>query len=172
MEGTMNLEAFNKLQYGVYIVTAGHGDDHGGQVANCVVQLTANPILMGISINKENHTHSLIEKSKKLGVSIMDIETPFSFIGPFGFRSGRDFKKLENAEHLITGNDVPIVTQHANAWFEGNVINTVDLGTHSLFIVDVIEAATLSNKKSMTYAYYHEVLKGKTHKNAPTFREK
>lgn len=168
----MDFEAFNKLQYGVYIVSAGSEKEYGGQVANCVVQLTANPACMGISINKENHTHGLIEKSQKVGVSIMDIDTPFTFIGPFGFRSGRDFNKLENAEHIITENNVPIVTEHVNAWFEGNVINTVDLGTHSLFIVEVTEAKTLSNKKSMTYAYYHEVLKGKTHKNAPTFREK
>ena len=49
------------------------------------------------------------------------------------------------------------------------VVEIIDLGSHSLFICQVTESRVLSNKESMTYAYYHKVVKGKSPKNAPTY---
>jgi flavin reductase (DIM6/NTAB) family NADH-FMN oxidoreductase RutF len=45
------------------------------------------------------------------------------------------------------------------------------VGTHTIFIGEVIDADMISDGEPMTYAYYHLVKKGKSPKAAPTFIE-
>jgi flavin reductase (DIM6/NTAB) family NADH-FMN oxidoreductase RutF len=52
---------------------------------------------------------------------------------------------------------------------EAEVIDRIDLGSHSIFVADVISSEVLKTGRPMTYHYYHEQLKGKSPKNAPTF---
>jgi len=49
------------------------------------------------------------------------------------------------------------------------VIDRIDLGSHSIFVADVVSSEVLKAGRPMTYPYYHEHLKGKSPKNAPTF---
>ena len=51
------------------------------------------------------------------------------------------------------------------------VINTIETTTHTIFVAEVNQMMNYKNKIPMTYRYYHEVLKGKSPKNAPTFIE-
>ena len=51
------------------------------------------------------------------------------------------------------------------------LIQTVDCGTHDIFIAKVLDAQKISNEKEMTYRYYHEVIKAVAPKNAPTYIE-
>jgi flavin reductase (DIM6/NTAB) family NADH-FMN oxidoreductase RutF len=52
---------------------------------------------------------------------------------------------------------------------EAEVIDRIDLGSHSIFVADVISSEVLKPGRPMTYHYYHEHLKGKSPKNAPPF---
>ena len=51
------------------------------------------------------------------------------------------------------------------------LIQTVDCGTHDIFVAKVLNAQKISNEKEMTYRYYHEVIKAVAPKNAPTYIE-
>ena len=51
------------------------------------------------------------------------------------------------------------------------VINTTETNTHTIFIGEAIAMENYTNDKPITYRYYHEVLKGKSPKNAPTYIE-
>jgi flavin reductase (DIM6/NTAB) family NADH-FMN oxidoreductase RutF len=52
---------------------------------------------------------------------------------------------------------------------EAEVIDRIDLGSHSIFVADVISSEVLKTGRPLTYHYYHEHLKGKSPRNAPTF---
>ena len=52
-----------------------------------------------------------------------------------------------------------------------DLLQTIDCETHDIFIARVVTTKKLSNNKEMTYRYYHEVIKGKAPKNAPTYIE-
>ena len=43
----------------------------------------------------------------------------------------------------------------------GKVVSSVDLGTHTLFLADVLDADVLSEVPSVTYAYYQAHIKPK-----------
>ena len=45
----------------------------------------------------------------------------------------------------------------------------METSTHTVFLGEVIEGDTLKTEPPMTYAYYHQVVKGKSPKNAPTY---
>ena len=94
------------------------------------------------------------------------------FFGPFGFKSGRDFDKLSNVSFKegITG--CPLITEHALSVLEAEVIDLIDLGTHTVFIGNVLSSEVLKTGTPLTYQYYHRVLKGKSPPNAPTYQAK
>ena len=66
----------------------------------------------------------------------------------------------------------PILLQDSLAWFECRVLQTIDVGTHLLFIGEVVDADVIDQSQPpLTYAYYRDVKKGKSPKNAPTYVE-
>ena len=165
----MDLKTLHKISYGLYIVSSFKGNKLNGQIANTVFQVTAEPPKVAVCLNKENLTHSMVEESGVFSVSVLEQETPFKFIGLFGFRSGRDIEKFAGVEYKTGKTGAPVVLDHVLAYMEFKVVMKVDAGTHTLFIGKLEEAETLKEGKPLTYEYYHRVLKGKAPKTATTY---
>jgi len=165
----MNTKALHKIGYGIYVVTSIKGDKLNGQIANTVFQITSQPPTIAVSINKENLTHQFIEESRVFAASVLRQATPLPFIGRFGFKSGRDIDKLDGVDYKIGVTKAPVVIENAVAYLEAKVTKEVDMGTHTLFIGDVVGADVLTDEESMTYDYYHKVKRGKTPQTAPSY---
>ena len=165
----MNKKALHKISYGLYIVCSKKDKKFNGQIANSVFQVTSDPPTIAVSINKENLTHEYIKYSKVFTLSILEENAPMTFIGKFGFKSGRDFEKFKNVEYRTGKTGAPIVLEHALAYIEAELINQISIGTHTVFIGKIVEAEVLTDKKCMTYEYYHIIKGGKSPKNAPTY---
>ena len=169
MVSALNREVFTQLSYGLYIVTSHLAGKLNGQIVNTVLQVTSEPPRVAVIINKENLTHECISKSKVFGASVLDTSTPMTFIGLFGFKSGRNVDKISQVQFIEGGTGAPLVTDHCLSVLEARVIDEVDVGTHTLFVGDVVRADLLRSGEPLTYAYYHTHLKGKSPKTAPTF---
>ncbi len=167
----MNKKALHKISYGMYIVSSKNGDKLNGQIANSVFQITSTPITIAISINKENLTNEFLKSNGIFSVSILSKETPIEFIGKFGFKSGRDINKFDGVNYKIGESGAPVVLDYAIAYLECKVKNSIDAGTHTIFIGEVIEGDILKDEVPMTYEYYHSVKKGGISKNAPHYIE-
>lgn len=167
--GQMDLNAFFKITYGLYIVTSRFEDKLNGMVATTVCQVTAEPIQMMLGLNKESLTHEFIQKTGFFGVSALRQQTDFNFIGGFGFKTGRNTDKFKGIGYESGINGVPLVTDNTVAVFEGRVINSMDAGTHTIFLAEAVDGRILTEEEPLTYEYYHKVLKGKSPKYAPTF---
>jgi len=166
----LDFMVFRDLSYGLYIVTSKKGDKINGQIVNTVIQVTSDPPRVAVIINKKNLTHEFIMSSKVFAAMVLDENVQMVFIGPFGFRSGRDINKFEKAAFRIGNTGSPIVTENTLSMIEAEVIDHIDLGTHTIFIGDVVNAEMLKEGTPLTYKYYHEHLKGKTPPNAPSFK--
>jgi len=165
----MNPKALYKLGYGLYVVSSKKGDRLNGQIANTVFQITSEPPTIAVSINKSNLTHEFIKESRVFVASVLSQDTPLSFIGHFGFKSGRDIDKLEGINYKIGETQAPIVTDNTLAYLEVSVTQEVDVGTHTIFIGGLVWADVLKEGEPMTYAYYHQVKRGTTPKTAPSY---
>jgi flavin reductase (DIM6/NTAB) family NADH-FMN oxidoreductase RutF len=168
----MNIEAFFKVTYGLYVVSSAHEDKLNGYVSNTVFQVTADPARFAVACSKQNHTASMIEKSRIFSVSVLDKNTGPDIIGTFGYRSGKDFNKFESCKFHLGKTGAPVLLENVIAWFDCEVTQIVDTGTHILYIGDVVDCDLINpSAEPMTYAYYREVKKGKAPKNAPTYIE-
>ena len=165
----MDLKALYKLGYGMYIVGSHMGDKLNAQIANTVFQITSEPPTVAVSINKSNLTHEYIMDSRVFSASILCQAAPLPYIGGFGFKSGRDVNKLEGVNHKIGVTKSPIFLDHTTAYLEAEVIQDVDVGTHTIFIGRIVAAEILTEDTCMTYEYYHQVKRGTTPKTAPSY---
>ena len=165
----MNLKALWDLTYGVYVIGSAKAGKLNAQIANTVFQVTSDPPLIAVSINKKNLSYEFIHDTRFFTSSSLCQETPLPFIGRFGFKSGRDVDKLKDTAYKLGITGAPIVTENATSYLEVRVEKEIDLGTHALFIGPVIAADVLAQKVCMTYAYYQQVKRGVTSVNAPTY---
>lgn len=167
----MNTKALRSLSYGLYVVASEKQGKLNAQIANTVVQVTSEPPTVAVCINKQNLTHEFITQSKAFTASMLSQDTPLSFIGHFGFKSGREIDKLKDINYRLGETKAPIVLDHSLAYLEARVINQVDVGTHTIFVGELVGADVLSEGEPMTYAYYHKVKRGTTPKTAPSYIE-
>jgi flavin reductase (DIM6/NTAB) family NADH-FMN oxidoreductase RutF/rubredoxin len=165
----MDLRVLHSCTYGLYVIGSRKGDRLNAQIANTVFQVTSDPPTIAVSINKQNLTHEFISESKVFTASIISQDTPLSFIGNFGFKSGKEVDKLKDANYKLGETKAPIILDHSLAYLEARVINQVDVGTHTIFIGEVVGADVIGEGEPMTYAYYHQVKRGTTPKTAPSY---
>jgi flavin reductase (DIM6/NTAB) family NADH-FMN oxidoreductase RutF/rubredoxin len=166
----MDLKALNLCSYGLYILSSKKEDRYNGQIVNTVFQVTAEPPTVAVSVNKENLTHQFISESKVFTASVLSTDTPMTFIGKWGFKSGRDIDKFEDTNYKVGSSGAPIVLDYALAYIEAEVEKSMDVGTHTIFIGRVVDCAVVADGEPMTYAFYHQVKKGKTPKRAATYQ--
>lgn len=167
----IDTNAFHDLSYGLYIVSAKLPDGRFvGCVANTFGQVASDPAKTSISLNKENTTTKAIQETGRLCISVLNESADMELIGKFGFNSSLDTEKFEGIEFELTDDGIPYVTQMSDAVFELEVEEAVDVGSHLLFVCDVLSANTIESEfPPMTYAYYHMVLKGRTPPRAATY---
>ena len=156
----MNLNAFHKISYGLFVLTSSDGDKQNGCIINTLMQQTVTPALISVTVNKTNFTHELIVKSGKFNVSVIDTTASFDLFTHFGFSSGRETEKIKTYKNVAYAeNGIAYISANTNAYFSAEVKSVVDLGTHSLFVAEVKDCEILSEYDSMTYAYYHKHVK-------------
>ena len=169
MGDSVDSRVFRDLSYGLYIVTSHDGERVNGQIVNTVIQVTSEPPRVAVIVNKQNLTHEFIVKSQVFAACVLDESVDMRFLGPFGFRSGRDIDKFERPDYRLGVTGSPIVLENTLSALEARVIEQIDLGTHTVFIGDVVASEILRGGSPLTYRYYHEHLKGKTPSKAPSY---
>jgi len=158
----MDPKAMFKLSYGLFVLTAREGEKDNGCITNTAIQVTSEPNRISIAVNKANYTHDMVMHTRKFNVSILSQEASFDTFKHFGFQSGRnvdkfaDFTACKRAE-----NGIYIITEGTNAYISAEVEQTIDLGTHTLFIAKVTDLDVLSSVSSATYEYYQNNIKPK-----------
>ena len=124
---------------------------------------------MAVIVNKINLTHDFILESEVFGACVLDESVTLKFIGLFDFRSGRDVDKLAEVGFVMGSTGCPLVTENCLSWLEAVVIDKIDVGTHTLFVGEVISSRIIKEGNPITYLHYHTALKGKAHKQCPTY---
>ena len=142
------------LSYGLYVLTAREGGRDLGCIVNTVTQLTENPTRIAVSVNKQNFTNEVIQRTGLFNVSVLTEAAPMDLFRHFGFQSGRDVDKFAGRTDPTSENGLRYIGGPANALISGKVEQAIDCGTHMLYIALVTEARKLSDAPSMTYAYY------------------
>ena len=156
-----DMTALYKLGYGLYVVTSNDGKKDNGLIVNTVSQVADNPNKIAVTINKANYSHHVIKQTGVMNVNCLTVDAPFHVFEVFGFQSGRNVDKFADCTPLRSENGLVFLPRYINAFLSLKVEQYVDLESHGMFICSVTEARTISDRESMTYAYYHANVKPK-----------
>ena len=158
-----DMTALFKIGYGLYVVTSNDGVKDNGCIVNTVAQLTDTPLRVAVSINKQNYTYHVVQKTGVLNVNCLSTEAPFEVFKTFGFQSGRTVDKFADCPEQPprTDNGLIFLPRYINAVMSLKAVDEIDLGTHGMFICEVTEARVMSKAETMTYSYYQTNVKPK-----------
>lgn len=158
----MERNVMYQLSYGLFVLTSAASGRESGCIINTAAQVTSEPNRISIAVNKSNFTHDLVKESGRFNLSILSESAGFDTFRHFGFQSGRDTDKFAGyGSCRRSTNGLYYVTAGTNGLISATVEQTLDLGTHTLFIAGVDDLERLSDAPSATYAYYQSHIKPK-----------
>ena len=154
-----DLNALSGIGYGLYVLTSNDGKKDNGMIVNTVAQVASSPNLIAVCINKQNYSHHVVKQTGVMNINFLTEDAPFSLFKNFGFQSGRTADKFAGSEVSRSDNGLPFLTQYCSAFLSLKVEQYVDVGSHGMFLCTVTEARVLSDRATMTYAFYQENVK-------------
>lgn len=157
----MDKKALYALSYGVFMLGVKSGDKTNGCITNTCMQVASSPDRVAFSVLNSNYTCDLLKEGGVCTISILDKSVSFDTIKYFGMQSGRDVDKMSPVPFPTDERGVPYMGWGACAMLSLRVVESKDLGSHTLFIAETEDARVLSNEEPITYAYYQNVLKPK-----------
>jgi flavin reductase (DIM6/NTAB) family NADH-FMN oxidoreductase RutF len=152
------LSAVRSLVWPVCLIGAKQNEKHNVMTAAWVTQVSADPLLVLVSIAPGRYTHDLIARTGEFVVSILGRgqENISSFCGS---RSGRDVDKIAHLKLPTVPSEVVQVPRLAGciANLECKVVAQYPAGDHTLFVGEVV-AADVSKEEAAPLLMY----RGKT----------
>lgn len=157
----MDRNALFSLQYGVFVLGSHSGEKINACITNTCFQAASDPVRIAISVMNSNLTCEMIKQSGSFALSVLDSSCTFETIRNFGYQSGRNVNKFADFPYSLDESGNPCLTSGICAVLSGKVVETLDLGTHSLFIAEVTDAKMVSQNSPITYSGYQKVIKPK-----------
>lgn len=137
------------LSKGVYIITTEAERKINGMTASWVTQISVKPMLILMAIHKRSYTGDMLRKSGIFAVNVLS-EAQKEEARLFGLRSGRQVNKFQNISYFKGKTGIPILAE-CLAYLEGEVTFSKELGDHTIFIGEVVNAEEL--KKGIPLLY-------------------
>lgn len=157
-------QALFQVTHGLYILTSHIGDKINGQCLDALMQVTNVPPRVALGVGKRSLTHEMIMESGVFVANALCREDQgcYDAVKHFGFQSGRKVDKFADVSYELGEVNAPILPG-SKAFWECRVDRDkcVDLGTHTLFVGDVVRAGTRETGEPLTYNEYRKVMKKK-----------
>lgn len=160
----MDKKALYNLSYGVFMLATKADDKVNGCITNTCIQVANSSVRVAIAVINTNYTCELIKDSGIFALSILDNSCTFETIKHFGFQSGRNTDKFANIKCPVDDNGVPYLGWQTCGVISCKVVDSMNLGSHTLFIAEVEDAKVLSQNEPLTYSNYQNNVKPKPEK--------
>ncbi len=154
-----DLTALFNIGYGLYALTSNDGTRDNALIVNAVTQVTNTPNRIAVTLNKQNYSCHVIQKTKIMNLNCLSTDAPFEIFERFGFHSGRNVDKFKDFPKLRSANGLVFLPSYINSFLSLKVEEEVDLDSHVMFICCITESRVLSQTETMTYNYYQKNVK-------------
>ncbi|WP_419839068.1 flavin reductase family protein [Candidatus Poriferisodalis sp.] len=136
-----------KIPNALALVGSRAGDERNAMTTSWITQLSMAPVIIGIGVDNTAVTHRLISAGGSFSVNLWNAENtrPFvKFSKPAAYEAGDDSAgratgKLNGWSVYEANTGVPVFVDAA-AWMDCEVRHSVDLGTHTLFMGELVAA--------------------------------
>ena len=126
-----------KIPNALALIGSRAGDERNGMTASWIRQLSMEPVLIGVAVENTAVTHRLISDGGSFTVNLWDAEQTRVFV--------KFSKPAAYADGTLNGRPVREATtgapvfSEAIAWLDCEVRQSLDLGTHTLFVGELVD---------------------------------
>jgi flavin reductase (DIM6/NTAB) family NADH-FMN oxidoreductase RutF len=139
-----------KMPSGLYVVgSTDKGEHRNGMTLNWATQVSSDPKWLGISVEREAVTHELITAGGVFALCIIDREDR-AIVRKFTKPVDVDLaQRTLNGFEYFDGpkTSAPVLAQSV-AYLECETRQTVDIGDHSLFLGEIVNAAFIKAEET------------------------
>ena len=128
-----------KIPNALALVGSRAGDERNAMTASWITQLSMEPVLVGVGVDKSAVTHRLIADGGSFTVNLWDSTDTKVFV-KFSKPATDDGSTLNGRAVRAATTGAPVF-EEAIAWVDCEVRHAYDLGTHTLFVGEVVDAA-------------------------------
>ncbi len=128
-----------KIPNALVLIGSRAGDERNAMTASWVTQLSMEPVLIGVGIDNDAVTHRLVAAGGSFTVNLWDAEDTRVFV-KFSKPATDDLTTLNGRPVHAAKTGAPVFAE-ALAWMDCEVRHTLDLGTHTLFVGEVVDGA-------------------------------
>ena len=149
----MDLDAKKKvlrtIVYGLYALGVRRGDEDHAMTVNWVTQVSFEPPMIAVAVEKESHSLELLRAAGTFAISILPTGAR-QLAGRLGKSSATTPHKLEGvAHHPGPTTGAPIIDD-ATGWLECRITTEQPSGDHVLMVAEVVEAGTVREADTLT----------------------
>lgn len=138
----------------VNVITSADSDVLNGMTATAVCSVTAEPPSVLIIVNRTNRSHPIIRSSQAFAVNVLSEEQK-SLAQHFASRPSDPFASVE---HSIGKTGCPII-KGADAFLECVVTQETEVGSHTIFVGQVVASGTFDERPLLYHAGQYLCLK-------------
>lgn len=128
-----------KIPNALALVGSRAGDERNAMTTSWITQLSMEPVLVGIGVDNTAVTHRLITDGGSFTVNLWDSADTKVFV-KFSKPATYDAGTLNGRPVREATTGAPVFDE-AIAWIDCEVRHTLDLGSHTLFVGEVVDAA-------------------------------
>src|SRR3546814_6614205 len=133
-----------KIPNALALVGSRSGDERNAMTTSWITQLSQEPVLIGVGVDNESVTHRLISGGGSFTVNLWDAEDTKVFV-KFSKPATDDGATLNGRAVRPATTGAPVFDE-ALAWLDCEVRHKLDLGSHTLFVGEVVDAAMRSEE--------------------------
>jgi flavin reductase (DIM6/NTAB) family NADH-FMN oxidoreductase RutF len=128
-----------KIPNALALIGSRAGDERNAMTASWITQLSMEPVLIGVAVDNDAITRRLIEDGGAFTVNLWNADDTRVFV-KFSKPAVDDGDTLNGRAVRAATTGAPVFDE-ALAWIDCAVRHRLDLGTHTLFVGEVVDAA-------------------------------
>ena len=122
-----------------------------------------------LALNQSSATKKALDKSGILSITLIGASCPDTILNEFGYKSGRAIDKFSKFDTQTDAQGCPYLKEGMVARISFRVVDHLDAGTHTLYLLEVVDAESLSSDAVMTVRQWNE-RGNEAPSTAPVFR--
>jgi flavin reductase (DIM6/NTAB) family NADH-FMN oxidoreductase RutF len=134
---------------GVTVITTTVGEKLHGMTANAVASLSLDPVMVLICVDKDTHTHVLLDEGRVFAVNILT-EHQEAVSQVFAKKAEPETGSLRGHKFRRGSTGAPIL-EGCLAYLECRVKGVLEGGDHSIFLGEVVDQAIVNDASPLLF---------------------
>ena len=147
----MNAKAYEKMNYGLSLVSAAAQGKRQGCIVSSFAQVTSSyPPKFVVTLNKDNETCKAVTAAGSFSATLLREDCPEDLVNQFGYKSGRVGDKFTGYEVKTDEAGNPYLPEHMVSRISCRIVDKLEIGNYILFVGEATETEMLKDGAVLT----------------------